>query len=119
MIYLSDAPGLVQPGMPVIDDAGQNGFLLTVDRGIAVCVDPDGKIYRLPLEKIGPDFYEPVAVAAVAMWSARLASEYNLLACVALPPIYAKEWSDRYWVQEGAEQIHSAFWQQRQQSEDD
>lgn len=118
MIYLSEAPGLVTPGMPVIDEAGQNGYLLAVDRGVATCVDPDGKLYKVPLDKIGPDFYEPVAVAMVAMWSARLADDYHLLDTRGLPPIHSKEWADRHWVQEGAEQIHSAFWQQRDNQEE-
>jgi hypothetical protein len=111
MIILSEAPGLVATGLPIIDAAGQNGVLLCTDREVAVCCDPDGKIYRVPLDKIGPDFYEPVAVAMVAMWCVRLASEYSLHDETYLPPIYSDEWQDRHWVQEGAEAIHAAFWQ--------
>lgn len=106
MIYLSDAPGLVLPGLPVVDDAGQNGVLLCTDRDIAICVDPDGKIYRIPLDKIRPDFYEPVAVYVVACWATRLSIEHN---------IYTEEGSldvlaDRYQIQEAAESVHAAFW---------
>lgn len=108
MIALSDAPGLVLTGLPVVDAAGQNGVLLCTDRDVAICVDPDGKVYRVPLDKIGPDYYEPAAVHIVAAWAFRICMEHNIHTDGRLDPF-----ADRYEVQETAEAVHAAFWEMK------